>query len=61
MFRSIHALAGVALASLAISVPAQAKGTAPPEFPFEKVWNDAPATFADFAGKVVILDFAQTW
>ena len=37
------------------------KGGTPPEFAFEKVWNDGPQTFADFAGKVVILDFAQTW
>lgn len=37
------------------------KGAAPPEFEFEKVWNDGPQKFADFAGKVVLLDFAQTW
>jgi hypothetical protein len=37
------------------------KGAAPPEFEIEKTWNDAPKSFADFAGKVVILDFAQTW
>ena len=62
MFRSIHAFAGVAVASFVISVPAQmTKGGTPPEFAFEKVWNDAPAAFADMAGKVVVLDFAQTW
>lgn len=40
---------------------AQSKGAAPPEFSFEKVWNDGPQSFDDLAGKVVILDFAQTW
>jgi len=61
MLRSIHVFAGVAVAALVVSAPAQAKGAAPPEFAFEKVWNDGPATFADMAGKVVILDFGQTW
>ena len=62
MFRSIHALAGVAVAALALPVPAQLqKGATPPELVFDKVWNDGPATFADMAGQVVVLDFAQTW
>ena len=51
-----------AAALLGFALPAQVqKGAAPPEFAFEKVWNDGPQTFADLAGKVVILDFAQTW
>jgi hypothetical protein len=37
------------------------KGNAAPEFPFQKVWNDGPTSFADFAGKVVILKFSETW
>ena len=37
------------------------KGATPPAFAFEKVWNDGPASFDDLAGKVVILDFSQTW
>lgn len=37
------------------------KGKAAPEFPFQKVWNDGPTSFADFAGKVVILKFSETW
>lgn len=62
MFRSIHVFASVAVASLAVSIPAQlSKGGTPPELQFEKVWNDGPATFADLAGKVVLLDFSQTW
>ncbi len=40
---------------------AQAKGAPASEFAFEKVWNDGPKSFDDLAGKVVILDFAQTW
>ncbi|MCB9884880.1 MAG: hypothetical protein H6838_05270 [Planctomycetes bacterium] len=51
-----------ALGALAALAPAQvAKGATPPSFTFEKVWNDGPASFDDLAGKVVILDFAQTW
>ena len=48
--------------ALAIAAPAQiAKGAAAKPFPFVKVWNDGPTTFDDLAGKVVILDFAETW
>lgn len=56
-------LLGFALAAVgAAALPAQVqKGGIPPELVFDKVWNDGPATFADMAGKVVILDFAQTW
>ena len=62
MFRSMHVFASVAVASLAVSAPAQLqKGAVPPEFAFEKVWNDGPAAFADMTGKVVLLDFSQTW
>ncbi len=52
----------LALGALAAHAPAQvAKGATAPSFAFEKVWNDGPAGFDDLAGKVVILDFAQTW
>ncbi len=37
------------------------KGTAPPAFEFQKVWNDGPAAFDELEGKLVILDFSQTW
>ena len=48
--------------ALAAAVPAQfQKGATPAELTFEKVWNGGPATFAELYGKVVILDFAQTW
>ena len=51
-----------AFALLAAAVPAQAqKGTNPPVLQFEKAWNDGPQSWDDLAGKVVILDFAQTW
>jgi hypothetical protein len=55
---TLFAAAAVALVAIA---PAQKKGAPPPELTFEKVWNDGPQSFADLAGKVVILDFAQTW
>lgn len=37
------------------------KGGKPPSFDFEKVWNDGPAAFDELDGKLVILDFSQTW
>ncbi len=37
------------------------KGAAAPAFPFQKTWNDAPESFDDLAGKVVILKFSETW
>ena len=50
------------LALVAAALPAQVlKGTSPPALQFEKVWNDGPQSWDDLAGKVVILDFAQTW
>ncbi len=54
--------AAALLAALPAALPAQLKvGTEPPAFAFDKVWNDGPKSFAEFAGKVVILDFARTW
>jgi hypothetical protein len=50
-----------ALTCLGGSLLAQAKGSAPPEIEFVKVWNDCPATFEELEGKVVILDFGATW
>ncbi len=51
-----------AAALLGSVLPAQLqKGALPPEIPFLKVWNDGPANFADFAGKIVILKFSETW
>lgn len=40
---------------------AQEKGSAPPPIEFVKVWNDAPESFDELEGKVVILDFGATW
>ena len=37
------------------------KGGDAPELVIDKAWNGGPQTFADLRGKVVILDFAQTW
>lgn len=54
--------AAVALLATAAVAPAQiAKGATAPSFEIQKGWNDAPATFDEFEGKLVILDFAQTW
>ena len=40
---------------------AQQVGSAPVAFDFLKVWNDGPESFDEFEGKVVILDFSETW
>lgn len=40
---------------------AQQPGQAAPSFEFLATWNDAPKTFAELEGKVVIFDFARTW
>ena len=40
---------------------AQQVGSTPPEFGFEKVWNNGPASFDEFEGKVVVLDFSESW
>jgi hypothetical protein len=59
-----HTTRLAATAALALGAPAAAQafaGGSAPEFAFDKVWNDGPATFADLRGKLVILDFAQTW
>jgi len=50
----------VALAVTGLSAQVQ-KGGTPPELTFDKVWNQGPASWDDLVGKVVILDFAQTW
>lgn len=52
------------MAALALgsgSLAAQEVGSTPPSFGFEKVWNDGPESFDEFEGKVVILDFSETW
>lgn len=55
---SMFALALLAGAAL----PAQVrKGAAAPELTIDKAWNSGPQSFADLAGRVVVLDFAQTW
>jgi hypothetical protein len=52
----------VAAALVAAVVPAQiAKGSPAPAIPFVKTWNDAPASWDELAGKVVILKFSETW
>ncbi|HEX5050170.1 MAG TPA: hypothetical protein VFZ65_00230 [Planctomycetota bacterium] len=56
-----HTFTACAAAVLAGAIPAQQKGGIPPEFGFEKVWNDGPSSFAELQGHVVILDFSQTW
>lgn len=61
MFQRTSVVAA-ALALLAAALPSQVqKGATPPVLQFEKVWNDGPQSWDDLAGKVVILDFSQTW
>lgn len=59
-----HSLRSTAVALLATAAvaPAQiAKGAPAPAFEISTGWNAAPAAFDEFEGKLVILDFAQTW
>jgi hypothetical protein len=57
--RYIAAAAAVLFAS---TLPAQlAKGSVAPAFEIQKAWNDGPTKFDELDGKLVILDFAQTW
>jgi hypothetical protein len=58
--RHIPAFATAALlaGALAAQVP---PGAPAPVFPFAKVANGGPDSFADFAGRVVILKFSETW
>jgi hypothetical protein len=52
----------VATALVAAVVPAQiAKGAPAPAIPFVTTWNNAPTSWDDLAGKVVILKFSETW
>lgn len=47
---------------LAVGATAQIqKGSLAPAFPFQKVWNNGPESFDDFAGRVVVLKFSETW
>lgn len=51
-----------AAAALLGSASAQIqKGAPAPAFPFQKVWNNGPESFDDFAGRVVVLKFSETW
>jgi hypothetical protein len=62
MIRAMHLFAAAALAVGPASLPAQlSKGGTPPPLVIDKAWNGAPMNWDEFAGKVVILDFAQTW
>ena len=53
------ALAAFALSS-GVAMAQVRKGDTPPVFTFIQTRNNAPKTFADLAGKVVILDFIQS-
>lgn len=61
MVKSHIPLVAAALFGAAAVTAQVPKGSAPPAFEFAKVLNDGPESFDDLAGKVVILDFAETW
>jgi hypothetical protein len=54
MFATAALLASTLVAQIPTGAPA-------PAFPFDKVANNAPDSFADFAGRVVVLKFSETW
>ena len=55
---SIVAAALFGAAAVQAQIP---QGTAAPEFEFKTVLNDGPQSFEDLAGRVVVLDFGETW
>ena len=59
-FRPMSMFAMAALLGSA-AVAQVAKGSPAPVLTFEKTWNDAPASFDELAGRVVILKFSETW
>lgn len=62
MIHLTRAATAAAIVVLAGSLQAQLKkGADAPAFTIEKAWNEGPTDFSEFAGKLVILDFAQTW
>ena len=55
-------LLATAASLLASALPGQVPtGTPAPTFEFAKIWNDAPPSFAELRGKLVMLDFFATW
>ncbi len=54
-------VAAVALLGAAAVTAQVPKGSAAPPFEFNAVLNGGPESFDDLAGKVVILDFAESW
>lgn len=55
-------LAAALAATFAGALPAQLeKGITAPAFDFKKSWNDAPDSFGDLRGKLVLLEFFATW
>jgi hypothetical protein len=61
MLRFPRFFTATALLGLCALAPAQQPGTVAPPLQIDKTWNDAPASWDDLSGKVVVLDFAQTW
>jgi hypothetical protein len=60
--RKITPLTGISLVLLAQSLPAQlSEGDKAPEFAIKEALNQAPASFQEFRGKVLMLDFFATW
>ena len=48
--------------ALASVLPAQLSvGENAPAFDIKKGWNDAPVSFAELKGKVVLIEFFATW
>ncbi len=54
-------MVAAALFSAATLTAQVSQGSAAPPFDFKAMLNDGPESFDDLAGKVVILDFAETW
>ena len=60
--RKITPLTGISLLLVACTLPAQVgEGDRAPEFEIKDALNQAPASFQEFRGKVLMLDFFATW
>ncbi|MEO0481617.1 MAG: hypothetical protein AAF196_19270 [Planctomycetota bacterium] len=57
-------LTALVAASALFTAPAMAQpavGSEAPEFEVQGAYNDAPASFAEFRGKLVMIEFFATW
>ena len=60
-YKSRALAASLALAATGGLVAQVQPGQPAPEIEFRKVWNDGPQSFDELDGRVVLLEFSETW